>query len=118
MISNRVQILNALLTVCQNVKTERPEGILTLPLITYGEVTNVKFSKYIDRIEYQIDAYADSFPGVIQLTRGIDEVMTAMGWDRTYVTPDSRARVGNGLYQKATNYVAKVDVRYNDILGG
>lgn len=118
MISNRVQILDALSTVCENIKMERPEGALTLPLITYGEVTNVRFSKYIDRIEYQIDAYSDTFLGVVQLTREIDEVMKNMGWERTYVTPDGRARVGNGLYQKAMSYVAKVDIRYNDILGG
>ena len=118
MISNRKQILEALLTVCENVKTERPEGKLTLPLITYGEVTNVNAERYIDRIEYQIDAYTSSFPEMVQITRGIDDVMTNMGWHRTYVTPDASARVGAGLYQKAMSYAARVDIRYNDIIGG
>lgn len=118
MISNRVQIKDALLTICNNVKTERPEGELTLPLITYGEVTNVHVGQYEDRIEYQIDAHASSFPEIIQLTQQIDSVMADMGWTRTYVTPDSNARVGVGLYHKSMSYVARIDVRYNDIIGG
>jgi len=116
MISNRVQIKEALETVCPNVKTERPEGVLNLPLITYGEITNVHVSRYEDRIEYQIDAYASSFVDIIQMTQAIDDVMTNMGWQRTYVTPDGRARVGTGLYQKSLSYVGRVDIRINDII--
>ena len=55
---------------------------------------------------------------MIQLTKAIDEVMSNMGWHRTYVTPDGSARVGTGLYQKAMSYVARIDTRYNDITGG
>lgn len=118
MISNRNQIMTALLSVCKNVKAERPEGTLKTPLITYGEITNVQLNRYEDRIEYQIDAYASSFPEIIQLTRGIDDVMREMGWTRTYITPDSRARQGKGLYVKSINYVSRVDVRHLDIIGG
>lgn len=118
MISCRTQIKDALLTICDNVKMERPEGKLTLPLLTYAEITNAMIDKRQARIDFQVDIYESTFAGLIQMTRAVDDVMTGLGWFRTYVTPDANARVGAGLYHKATNYTARIDTLRLDIIGG
>ena len=115
-ISNRVQIKEALLTICDNVKMEYPEGQLNLPLVTYAEITNAMVSKREARMDYQIDAYTGSFEDMINLIKDIDNVMTGMGWSRNYVTPDSSARAGAGLYHKAINYTARIDTLRKDII--
>ena len=118
MIDCRRQIADALLTVCDNVKGSRPEGRVVLPLITYAEVTNVNTSRYEDRIEYQVDVYTNNFEQLIQTVKSVSETLEGMGWHRTYVTPDSQARVETGLYKKSLNFTARVDTRINNILGG
>lgn len=118
MINPRKQISDALLTIIDNVKMTRPEGDVVFPLITYGEVTNVSVNKREDRIEYQIDGYTNTFEECLALSQQIDEVMTSLGWHRTYITPDPQTRRGKDFYQKSMNYVARVDTLFKNITGG
>ena len=118
MINVRKQVSDALLGIIENVKLTRPEGDTTFPLITYAEISNVNVSTRIDRIEYQIDGYTSTFEECLALSQQIDEVMTGLGWHRTYVTPDTQARRAKDFYQKSMNYTARVDTLWNDITGG
>ena len=115
MINNRVQIAEALKTITDNVRLTRPEGEVTFPLITYAEITNVKISKIEERIEYQVDGHASTFEEIIILMKQIDEVMTNMGWRRTYITPDTQTRQGKDFYKKSANYLARIDTINNVI---
>lgn len=120
MINCRLQIYEALKQQLPavSVKSTRPEGALELPLVVYAEITNVTVSRYVDQIEYQIDGYAESLPEVIRLCQAVDDVMSGLGWTRTYITPDSQARQAAGLYKKAANYRARIDTRINNIITG
>lgn len=118
MISNRKQIADALKTVCNNIKMERPATKPTLPLVCYAEVTNVHLSSKIDRIEYQIDAYTDNFPDLIELAKAIDDVMESMGWYRTYASPDAVAKIDDNWYQKVLNYVGRIDLVQKSVIKG
>lgn len=119
MINCRGQIYEALKEITENVKLTRPEGDSTFPLITYSEVTNVSINARTDRIEYQIDAYSNTFGECLALSQDIDDTMTGMGWHRTYVTPDEQTRRGKDLYKKTMSYAARVDTLWhNIILGG
>ena len=118
MINVRNQIREALLEITENVRMTRPEGEQVFPLITMAEITNVNVNMREDRIEYQIDAYHNTFEDVIDLMQKIDNTMTELGWHRTYVTPDSQTRRGTDFYQKSMNYVARIDTYFMDITGG
>ena len=118
MVNNRVQIAEALETITDNVKMCRPEGDVVFPLITYAEITNVNVGIRQDRIEYQIDGHTNTFPEILGLMARIDEVMTGMGWHRTYITPDTQARQDKDFYKKSANYTARIDTLRNVITGG
>lgn len=118
MINARKQIFEALQELTENVKLTRPEGDVTFPLITYAEITNVNVSPREDRIEYQVDAYHNTFADCLALSQDIDDVMTGLGWHRTYETPDTQTRRAKDFYQKTLNYAARVDTLWHNITGG
>ena len=118
MIDARVQIKGILETVCSNVKMSYPEGDVTLPIVTYSEVTNTNIGKWEDRIEFQVDVRDSTFSQLMTLMLAVDDAMRAAGWNRTYVSPDTAAREGKDLYHKALNYQANVDTYHTNILGG
>ena len=118
MVNNRIQIAEALETITENVKMTRPEGDVSFPLITYAEITNVNVGIRQDRIEYQIDGHTNTLPELLVLMAQIDEVMTDMGWHRTYITPDTQARQSKDFYRKSANYTARIDTLTNTITGG
>lgn len=118
MVDLREQVLAALQTVLPNTKMGFPEGQETLPLITYFEVTNVQNGHWSERVEFQVDVRTLSFETVVSLANQVDVVMTDMGFNRTYITPDSNTREQHGLYHKAISYVGYIDSLNKNIYGG
>jgi len=116
MINNRLQIKTALETLKIPVKMAAPEGKQSLPFITYAEITNVNVSKWVDRNEYQIDIYTNDFTELLDYSDEIDKIMFGIGYSRTYITPDTQARVETNLYHKSINYVANYNTKLNNIM--
>ena len=118
MIDARVQVKEILDSVCDNVKMVYPEGDVELPLITYGQITNVRVGKWQERIEFQVDIYAGTFADCMDLYEDVDEAIADAGFVRTYESADSLARVSADLYKKTLNYFAVVNTHENNILTG
>lgn len=116
MINARLQIEALMKEIIPNVLMGHPEEVVELPLITYGEITNVNVERNHDRISYQIDAYTGTMKECIEKMELIDEKMGALGFYRTYITPDINARQDKDFYHKAANYIADVDTHLNNIL--
>jgi hypothetical protein len=115
MIDARTWLLQKLKTLNATVKAGQPEGDLELPLITYSEITNVRVGLWHDQITYQIDAYDGDFDDVVELADKVDELLTPLGFVRTYVSPDSQARIDVNLYHKALSYTVDINTRTNNI---
>lgn len=115
MTNAREMIFETLHGVTGNVHFAFPEDGTTMPLITYAEITNTHTGLWQDRIEYQVDAYAESFGEVVELCEGIDGVMAGLGFQRTYATSDTLAREDEHFH-KAMNYVANVNTHEMNIM--
>lgn len=118
MIDARVQIKEALEAALEGVpvKMAYPEGEAAFPLVTYAEITNNYVSKWVDVVDYQIDFHATTFEECVELVQKGDAAMTALGFQRTYITADTNTREAADHYHKATNYTAQVDTHLNNIL--
>ena len=116
MVNARIQIKEALETICERVNLVFPEKNAVLPLIVYAEITNTTVGMWEESVEYQIDVYASSFAELVDLAENVDVAMTELGFERTYVTPDTDARIETNLYKKALNYHAYVDTYHNNIV--
>lgn len=116
MVNPRKQIKSMLEETGATVKMTRPVGDIVLPLLVYSEITNVNVGMRQDRLEYQIDAYSDTFEDCLNLAQEADVIMTKAGWHRTYKTSDEKAKVKTGLYKIALSYTARVDTLKNEIL--
>lgn len=116
MVNMRQQVLDLLKTINANVKMGTPEGDIILPLITYGEITNITMNSIRDSVNYQVDAYAGSFEECVSIMESIDEKMIGLGFYRTYITPDNNSRQDKDLYHKAANYKAEIDTHLKNII--
>lgn len=118
MVDTREQVYNALCAITQNVYTDRSEVDSPLPIITYAEVTNVHVGLNHDRLEFQVDVWAETMSECLALVQKVDSSLSGMGLRRNYVSPDSVARESKNLYHKAMNYVGHVDLLLNNFFGG
>lgn len=115
MIDARVQIGDALATVCENVKMSRPDGDVELPLICYAESGNVPYNMAYTRLRWRVAVYAGSFEELVDLVGKVDGVMSGqIGFTRTGKTPDDEARIGTDLYLCRLDYSGLVN---NQTLG-
>lgn len=89
---------------------------MSLPFIVYAEITNVNVSKWMDRVNYQIDCYARTPEEVIDLIYKADASMRDLGFQRTYMSPDTVNREGKDLYHKAANYAANLDLYHENVI--
>lgn len=118
MIDVREQIFEKLKSVESNTKMTLPEGNFKMPLLTYGEISNVPIGKWHDRLEFQVDAYASSFVSVLELATAASDAMKELGFTRTYITPDAKTREKTGRYHKAMSFVAEINTNENNVFGG
>lgn len=116
MIDAREQIYALLKGICSNTALTFPEDEVELPLLTYGEVTNVHVGKWHDRLEYQVDVWHNDIEELVALAQAVDDGMSGLGFTRTYVTPDSSMRAASGLYHKAMNYLGHIDTYHMNFL--
>ncbi len=116
MVNIREQVVEKLKTVCPNVKAVNPEGAVTLPLITYAEVTNTKVGMWHERVTMQVDIRAPTFEQCLQLTDEVNTVMEELNFKRTYTSSDSSCREMKGLYHKAVSYICNINTNINTIL--
>lgn len=117
----RQYIYDALCAGCDPpVRGAHPESgaAVPLPLIIYTEASNVNVSKWVDRLDVQIDVYAASINAAREYLNQADSVMRAIGFQRTYTNTDEEARRGKDFYQKTANYRATVNTHDNTIIGG
>lgn len=116
MLDIREQILKELLKVTKNVRMTRPEVIKDFPLIVYGEISNIEYDLWHIRLEYQVDVYSPSFSSLISLLDKVNNKMEGIGFNRTFVSPDSEAREDTKIYHKTMGYVAMVNIREKNII--
>ena len=91
---------------------QRPE----LPLVVYSEITNTHTDMWREECDYQIDVYDSDFESLMDDVLQADAIMIDMGWERTYTSPDTAARMDKDLYHKAMNYHATIDTYHNRII--
>lgn len=106
MLDVREQIKTALSAVCNNVKMQRPEGDVTLPLVCYGEQGNTPVAVGHVRLRWRVAVYHQTFADLVSLVNAVDDAMTALGYTRTGKTPDENALVGTDLYLCRLDYSA------------
>lgn len=109
MIDVRQWLISQLETITPNVLATQPEGKQELPLVIYAEIANVTDELNVDRLGLQVTCYDNSFEGVISLSDQIDELFIGLGFRRTYLSPDTQARVDKDLYQKVMSYTVRVN---------
>lgn len=115
MTNARVFIKDLLETLGVTVRQTKPEGKVELPLITYAEITNINIELWHDRFSYQFDVYANTFEEAVDLIHKVDDAVTALGFNRDYVSPDTQARVDTDLYHKAASYTADINTLTGNI---
>lgn len=116
MIDVREQIYEALTDVFQNVSMSMPERSLSLPLVVYSEITNTSPSMWREECDFQIDCYSVDFEDLMDDVQKADAIMTDIGFERTYTSPDTDARVEKDLYHKAMNYHGIIDTYHNRLI--
>ena len=120
MVDARIQILTLLKNIEYTgltVKPNFPKEIKPVPLVTFFEVTNSNTSiKVRDSISYQIDVFENNFERVIDLMQLVDGVMTQLGLNRNYVSPDEDCIDASGYYRKTLRYSCNVDIRTGRII--
>lgn len=113
MIDCREQIIQVLLDICPTVRAPGSEadadGKIHLPMIVYAEIANAKQGTFTEQIIFQIDAYGHDLEETITMTAAINNTMEALGFFRTYTSPDTAARIEKGLYKKTTSYTTTVN---------
>ena len=117
----RQYIYDALRAGCDPpVKGAHPETgeVVPLPLIIYTEVSNVNVSKWLDRLDIQVDVYAAGINDARTYLDQVDAVMRGLGFQRTYTNTDEEARRGKDFFQKTANYRANINTHDMTILGG
>lgn len=118
MVNIRTQVIETLENIAgaEHVKAFRPEGDVSLPLLTYAEITNTHDSKWLERNTYQIDIWASTFGEVVDYMLEVNAAMEELGFRRTYTSPDTAARVDKDLYHKAISYLIAMDTQNEWVL--
>ncbi len=115
MLNVRVFIKELLDQLGYRVRQARPEGDIILPLIVYAETDNVNVGLWHDRLTYQFDVYTNTFSELLDVLDEVDDKIRGLGFQRTYVSPDTTAREDTDLYHKYAVYTADVNTRTNNI---
>ena len=118
MIDARKQIATELKSVCPNVKMTKPDGVVTLPLICYALMEDTILNVAYDRLRWRVAVYAETFVGMLDLVKQVDAKMEALGYTRTYETPDTDSRIDTSLYLKRLDYQALVNKQYFTVVKG
>lgn len=118
MIDAREQIATELQTVCSNVKMTKPDGVVRLPLICYALMNDDHLNIAYDRLRWRVAVYAETFVELIELVEQVNEKMEALGYTRTYMTPDDDSRLDTTLYLKRLDYQALVNKEYFTVVKG
>lgn len=116
MIDIRKGFKKRLETLCDNVTVSPPLNTLTLPLLTYSQVSDAPLSRMYNTLSYQVDVFAGSFAEAVELAGKVDDLMEQDGWSKTYQSPDSSAYVGTDLYHIVLSYTATVNRKWMAII--
>lgn len=117
MINARIQVGNALLSVCENVKMTKPDGDTELPLICYAEMGNTPVNMAYVRLRWRVAVYCNTFEELVELTDKADNIMSEqLGFTRTGKTPDDQARIGTDLYLCRLDYSGLVNTKTLNVI--
>lgn len=117
MVDIRQKVANNLLTITDNVKLTRPAGRPSLPMIIYGERSNVSVNLAYSRHRFRITAYAATFEELVDLVNEIeDRIGHHLGLARVAKSSDEEARISNDMYMCRLEYTCLVNMIYNYIV--
>lgn len=113
MVSAQVQILEELRGLeglNAAVTAQWPSRKLSGPTIVVQEISNTATDvPVVDSLSYQVDVWAEEADAVRSLFQRTDEVLSGMGWKRSFCPPITR----DGFGQRQTaRYSRKVDKRF------
>ncbi len=110
MIDARRQIRNALLTICTNVLSTKPEEDEEFPLICYSCVENIDINMAVTRLKWRVAVYCNTLDSLIELENEVNRIMSDnLGYTRVYSTPDDQKKVYDGFYLSRMDYSGQVD---------
>lgn len=94
-----------------------PESTNDGNVISYFELSNVSTSiLVVDDISYQIDLWFFDLEELFCILSLADEVMTAKGFLRTFVSPDSMLHDISGYLRKTLRYARRVETLTNRLI--
>ena len=109
MVSASEQLLELLRTLEATVTEQWPRRELDGPTIVVQEISNTATDvNVVDSLSYQVDVWAEEADTVRSLFQRVDDVISGMGWKRSFCP--SLTRDGFGRRQTA-RYSRKVDKR-------
>lgn len=110
MINARKQVADLLLTVCDNVSMSKPDAVAVFPLICYSQTSDLPVNMAYDRIKWRVACYANTLSEVLELERGVIDVMSnQLGFTLTAETSDEDSHRGIDFYLKRLDFSGLVN---------